>query len=276
MYRQSEKNLLSSNISSTCPHNMVNFGPLAAEIVSLVWGTPGNFDGFHVLAALLHGTSSGRQPNCGVEQRAPPMFGRATITLGIGPHSSLVSILILDACLLCNFSWLVSCTWMQLPWPGMEMLWLERKAFWNFLKTFLNACTLSMDLTLSQLQVWIYRFDMAFWVLAWTANVKVAASQLSLMDQVGSWSPAGDFPWLSSVLWVLISVGFTCKNPAALTARLSFDRPRLFLTNTGKWWLSKQWACFVDVKSSCYFFSSAIKIIYTQWTRKNVAVYFWV
>ena len=32
-----KKNLLSSNISSTCPHNMVNFGPLAAEIVSLVW-----------------------------------------------------------------------------------------------------------------------------------------------------------------------------------------------------------------------------------------------
>ena len=50
------KNLLSSNISSTSPHNMVNFGPLAAEIVSLVWGTPGNFNGFRVLAALLHGT----------------------------------------------------------------------------------------------------------------------------------------------------------------------------------------------------------------------------
>jgi len=27
-----KKNLLSSNISSTCPHNMVNFGQLAAEI----------------------------------------------------------------------------------------------------------------------------------------------------------------------------------------------------------------------------------------------------
>ena len=80
-----KKNLLSSNISSTCPHNMVNFGPLAAEIVSLVWGTPCNFNGFRVfsfyqvvrplgrksvnkylylylylyfyLAALLHGTS---------------------------------------------------------------------------------------------------------------------------------------------------------------------------------------------------------------------------
>ena len=36
--------------------HMVNFGPLAAEIVSLVWGTPANFKGFRVLAALLHGT----------------------------------------------------------------------------------------------------------------------------------------------------------------------------------------------------------------------------
>ena len=30
-------------------------GPLAAEILSLVWGTPGNFNGFRVLATLLHG-----------------------------------------------------------------------------------------------------------------------------------------------------------------------------------------------------------------------------
>jgi len=37
-------------------HIMVNFGPQAAEIVSLVWGTPANFNGFHVLAVLLHGT----------------------------------------------------------------------------------------------------------------------------------------------------------------------------------------------------------------------------
>ena len=35
---------------------MVNFGPLAAKIVSLVWGTPANFNGFRILAALLHGT----------------------------------------------------------------------------------------------------------------------------------------------------------------------------------------------------------------------------
>ena len=35
---------------------MVNFGPLAAEILSLVWGTPANFNAFRVLAALLDGT----------------------------------------------------------------------------------------------------------------------------------------------------------------------------------------------------------------------------
>ena len=147
MYRQSEKNLLrlSSNISSTCPHNTVNFGPLAAEIVSLVWGTQANFNGFRILASLLQRVATslnGSQPNfaqclaltwagtlcihfrrlllrngilpgaiftlrppslalsysqrycmaveqwaraklCGVEQRAPPIFGRATIRLGI-------------------------------------------------------------------------------------------------------------------------------------------------------------------------------------------------
>jgi len=51
-----KKSLLSSNISFRCPHNMVNFGLLAAEIDPVVWGTPANFNGFHVLAALLHGS----------------------------------------------------------------------------------------------------------------------------------------------------------------------------------------------------------------------------
>jgi len=50
-----KKTWLSSNISSTCPDNMVNFGPLAAEIRCRVWGTPANFNAFRVLAALLHG-----------------------------------------------------------------------------------------------------------------------------------------------------------------------------------------------------------------------------
>jgi len=53
---------------------MMNFGPLAAEIVWLVWGTPVNFNGFRVLAALLHGTlvvGVSQTLCCVVEQRAP-------------------------------------------------------------------------------------------------------------------------------------------------------------------------------------------------------------
>jgi len=65
---------------------MVNFGPLAAEIVSLFWGTPGSFKGFCVLAALLHGTLVVGVSQTSVEQRALPIFGRAAIALGIGPH----------------------------------------------------------------------------------------------------------------------------------------------------------------------------------------------
>ena len=83
-----KKNLLDTNTSSTCRHNMVNCGLLTAEIRWRVWGTPANFNKFRVLAALLHGKL------CDVEQRAPPIFGRAAITLGIVPHSSLVCILL--------------------------------------------------------------------------------------------------------------------------------------------------------------------------------------
>jgi len=53
MYRQSEINLLNSNISSRCPCNMVNFGPLTAEIGWRVWGTPANFNVFRVFTSLL-------------------------------------------------------------------------------------------------------------------------------------------------------------------------------------------------------------------------------
>jgi len=37
-------------------HNMVKYGPLAAEIDPVFWGTPANFNRYRVLAALLHGT----------------------------------------------------------------------------------------------------------------------------------------------------------------------------------------------------------------------------
>ena len=89
MYLQSEKNLLSSNMSATCPHNMVNFGPLAAEILSLVWGTPGKFNGFRVLAALLHGNLV-----VGVSQTAALNRGRHLYSAGLPSRWALAHILV--------------------------------------------------------------------------------------------------------------------------------------------------------------------------------------
>jgi len=37
-----------------CPHNVVNFRPLTADIRWRVFGTPANFNGFRVLVSLLH------------------------------------------------------------------------------------------------------------------------------------------------------------------------------------------------------------------------------
>jgi len=58
-----KKNLLSSDMSSTCPHNMVNFGLLTAEIDPVVWGTPANFNGLASWQRYCMASSSGRQPN---------------------------------------------------------------------------------------------------------------------------------------------------------------------------------------------------------------------
>ena len=106
-----KKNLSSSNISSTCNNeyngyvtftllalllhnvglsiNMVNFGPLAAEIISLVWGTPGNFNGFRLLAALLHGTLV-----VGVSQTAALNRGRHLYSAGRPSRWALAHILV--------------------------------------------------------------------------------------------------------------------------------------------------------------------------------------
>jgi len=59
----------------------VNFGPLAAEIGPVVWGTPANFNGFRVLTALLHGTDK----LCGVEQRSPPIIRQGGHHVGHWP-----------------------------------------------------------------------------------------------------------------------------------------------------------------------------------------------
>jgi len=84
------KKLLNSNTSCTCPDNMVNFGLLTAENCWRVWGTPTNFNGFRVLAALLYGTSSGRQPNFAALNR-----GRHLCSAGRPSRWALAHILVL-------------------------------------------------------------------------------------------------------------------------------------------------------------------------------------
>ena len=74
------KNIVKQQYLLTCPHSMVNFGLLTAEIDWRVWGTPSYFNGYRVLAALLHDTllvTRASAKLCGVKQRASPIFGRA-------------------------------------------------------------------------------------------------------------------------------------------------------------------------------------------------------
>jgi len=68
---------------------MVNFGPLVAEIVSLLWGIPDNFNGFGVLAALLHGTLV-----VGVSQTAALNRGHHLYPAGRPSHWALAHILV--------------------------------------------------------------------------------------------------------------------------------------------------------------------------------------
>jgi len=66
---------------------MVNFGPLAAEIGWRVWSTPANFNGFCVLAALLHGSEV-----VGVSQTAALNRGRYLYSAGRPSRWSLAHI----------------------------------------------------------------------------------------------------------------------------------------------------------------------------------------
>ena len=77
---------------------MVNFGPLAAEIVSLVWGTPGNLNGFRVLAALLHRTLV-----VGVSQTAALNRGRHLYSAGRPSRWALAHISSFN----CNVKWAI-------------------------------------------------------------------------------------------------------------------------------------------------------------------------
>jgi len=62
-YIDNRKNMLNSNTSSTCPHNMVNFRLLTAEIRSGVWAPQVISTGFASWQRYCTASSSGRQPN---------------------------------------------------------------------------------------------------------------------------------------------------------------------------------------------------------------------
>ena len=101
----SEKKLVKQHLR----HMSSQYGELqptsgSDHFVSL--GHPSKFQRVSRLGSVTarHSTS-GRQPNCGIEQRAPPAFGRAAITLGIGPHFQLQFIIrqvCNDWCYLCS------------------------------------------------------------------------------------------------------------------------------------------------------------------------------
>jgi len=73
-HRQSERNFLSRNTSSTCSHNMANFGPLTAEIGWPVWGTLQISTGFASWQHYCTASSSGHQPNFAALNRGRHLY----------------------------------------------------------------------------------------------------------------------------------------------------------------------------------------------------------
>jgi len=86
------KKLLSSSMSCRCLHNMVNIGPLAAEIDWRVWGTPVIFQRVSRLGSVTaRQSSNGRQPNFAALNR-----GRHLCSAGRQSRWALSHILVFD------------------------------------------------------------------------------------------------------------------------------------------------------------------------------------
>ena len=99
-----KKNLLNTDTSCTCPHDMVNFGLLTTEICWRVWSTPAHFNGFWVLAAFLHGT-----PILGVSQTLRRSTQGSTCIRQGGPYvGHWPTFLVL------LFFYISLCTWLYL------------------------------------------------------------------------------------------------------------------------------------------------------------------
>ena len=98
-----KKNLLSNNEFSTCPHNMLNFGPLTAEIYWPVWGTPSKFQ----RPSRLGSVTAHRQPNFVALNR-----GRHLCSAGRPSRWALATFLVSSCFFLSSFfPRLVSAAW---------------------------------------------------------------------------------------------------------------------------------------------------------------------
>jgi len=126
MYQQSEKNSLNSNISSTRPHNMVNFGPLTAEIGWLAsFGHPSKFQRVSHLGFVTAPTSlSGSQPNF-ARCLAVPWAG----TLRIGNFVSCKIHFASKSCVL--LYWQRYCTALE-QWASAKLLLRGIYKEWNY------------------------------------------------------------------------------------------------------------------------------------------------
>jgi len=152
------KKMLNSNISSTCPYSMANFGPLAGEIGSGVWGTPANFKGFRVLAALLHATLV-----VGVSQTLLRWREGATYIRQGGHHVHiLVAHIVLSSSKRCNVFWTYTANSIRLcrhqiyaaHYQSMKfsvgMLILELQSQWIVSETFATTTLQLQMYTVSQ------------------------------------------------------------------------------------------------------------------------------
>ena len=72
-----------------CPPQYGELRPSSGWDLFASLGHPSKFQRVsHLGKVTARHSSRGRQPNFAALTRAPPIFGRAAITLGIGPHSS--------------------------------------------------------------------------------------------------------------------------------------------------------------------------------------------
>jgi len=86
MYWQSEKNLLNTDTSSTCPHNMVRFGLLTAEIPLASLGHHCKFQRLSSLGSVIaRHSSSGRHPNFAALNRGRHLYSAGDHHVGHWP-----------------------------------------------------------------------------------------------------------------------------------------------------------------------------------------------